>query len=496
MTAGWTDTTPTFEWSALAPALSAAPPESAGLEVDFFLDPSVLDGRYANNGWLQELPDPMNKLTWDNAACMSASTAKSLGVANEDVLEVTVGGKKLEIPAWVTPGIADQVVAIALGYGRHGAGHVADGAGFDAYPLRTIAAPWFAGGATVTKTGRTYRLATTQDHGDLQEKANILGVIPWQGDGRDSLVREGTMAEWSKEPQFVREMEVIEPEEIKSLWTEPNERRSQQWGMTIDLSACTGCSACTVACQAENNIPIVGKERVLRGREMHWIRVDRYYRGDGDEPSAIHQPVPCMQCENAPCEQVCPVAATSHSPDGLNDMAYNRCIGTRYCSNNCPYKVRRFNFFNYTLENDDRFRPADISGKRSIPNQVAGRDEPFSLIEMQRNPDVTVRFRGVMEKCTYCVQRISRARIDAKVHADGIIPDGGVTPACAQACPTQAITFGDINDPASAVSKAKAQSRNYTMLAELNVKPRTSYLARLRNPNPALEGAHGAATRG
>jgi molybdopterin-containing oxidoreductase family iron-sulfur binding subunit len=444
------------EAARLAAALSAAGEGAPadGLEVDFVLSPSVYDGRYANNAWLQELPDPLTKLTWDNAALLAPRTAERLGVADGDVVRVGLAGREVVLAAWMAPGLAEDVVLLPLGYGRAEGGRVARGAGVDVYPLRTTAALHFAAGAALEKTGDSYALACTQEHGTMVE--------PHTGALRP-VARAATLAEYRADPHFVERAEVLPAERVRSLWDEPNATHGQQWGMTIDLATCIGCNACTIACQAENNIPVVGKERVLNGREMHWIRVDRYFTGPLEEPRALTQPVPCMHCENAPCEGVCPVAATVHSPDGLNDMAYNRCIGTRYCSNNCPYKVRRFNFFNYQAENQD-----------AAP-----------LLPLQRNPDVTVRFRGVMEKCTYCVQRISQARIAAKRDGDGTVPDGAVVPACAQACPTRAITFGDVNDPQSEVSRQKQQPRNYALLRELNTQPRTTYLARVTNPNPA-----------
>ncbi|GMV42720.1 MAG: quinol:cytochrome C oxidoreductase [Myxococcales bacterium] len=453
---------PPFSWAPLTTALGSRPTPADGLEVSFIVDPSVYDGRYANLGWLQELPDPMTKLTWDNAAVMGPALAKKLGVefdtasgGNQErpLVQVTVEGRSLTVGTFVSPGIAEDTVILALGYGRKGLGRVAEGAGFDTYALRGKATLFDAPGATVTKVPGGYRLASTQDHGSME--------------GRP-IVREATLDGFRKDPGFVEKAEVMPADKIKSLWDSPWETAYRgevplhKWGMAIDLNVCTGCSACTVACQAENNISVVGKEQVLKGREMHWIRLDRYFIGDDvDEPEAAIQPMLCQQCENAPCESVCPVAATTHSPEGLNDMAYNRCIGTRYCANNCPYKVRRFNFHNFNLHID-----------------------PVS--RMQKNPDVTVRFRGVMEKCTFCVQRIQEAKIVAKRDGNGVVPDGTIVPACAQSCPTDAIVFGDLNDPKSAVSLAKAEARNYTVLAELNLYTRNSYLAKLRNPNPEL----------
>jgi molybdopterin-containing oxidoreductase family iron-sulfur binding subunit len=418
--------------------------DDGNLEIVFSVSPSVYDGRFANNGWLQELPDPVTKLTWDNPAQMSPRTAKALNVKNGDIVTLEYQGRKLEIPVWVVPGHADDSITLELGYGRTAAGQVGDGVGFNTYLVRTSSALHFGSGVKLTKTGRTHALADTQHHGSME--------------GRP-IVREATLEEYRRNPHFAQKMVKHPP--LVSLWKEPSYDEGYQWGMTIDLNACIGCGVCTIACQSENNIAVVGKEQVRKGREMHWIRVDRYYEGEVDEPKMVHQPVPCQHCENAPCEQVCPVAATVHDSEGLNVMVYNRCIGTRYCSNNCPYKVRRFNFFNYINEYSE-------------------------TMKMAQNPDVTVRSRGVMEKCTYCIQRINSARKKAK-RENRTVADQEILTACQQACPTNAINFGNINDPDSQVVALKKQARNYHLLDELNVKPRTSYLARLRNPNPELE---------
>ncbi|MCB9728664.1 MAG: 4Fe-4S dicluster domain-containing protein [Deltaproteobacteria bacterium] len=443
--------TPSYaQLGANIPAPAAAP---AGYEVVFTLDSRVLDGRFANNGWLQELPDTITKLTWDNAALVSAKTAGELGVVPGQMVKVGAGSGSVELPVWVAPGVAERTVVLPLGFGRKNLGSVAEGAGFDVYPLTTHGSPWLAAGASVAAGVGSYELATTQTH-DRLEPGFDFPARP--------LVREATISHYEEEPRFVEAAELMPPDDIRSPFQQPALTGAQQWGMTIDLNACTGCNACTMACNAENNIVVVGKARVLKGREMHWIRIDRYYVGDDpDEPQAVVQPVNCQQCETAPCETVCPVAATTHSPEGLNDMAYNRCVGTRYCSNNCPFKVRRFNFFNYNLDID-------------------------AVAQMQKNPDVTLRFRGVMEKCTYCTQRISEARIAAKVAGSDVIADGVIQTACQQTCPTNAIVFGDLRDPQSRVSQLKASPRNYVLLRELNVQPRTSYLARIRNPNPEL----------
>ena len=426
--------------------IAAAPSVAAqGLDLVFRPDPAVWDGRFANNGWLQELPKPLTKLTWDNAALISPAAAERLGVQNGEVVELTYAARRLKAPAWILPGQADGTVTLHLGYGRTRAGRAGSGLGTNAYALRTAAAPWGGSGLTLKKTGERSRLAGTQGHQTMQ--------------GRN-LVRMATTEEFRKHPDFARDPGDHEGGHQPSFYP-AHKYEGYAWGMAIDLNACTGCNACVMACQSENNSPVVGKAEVLAGREMHWIRVDRYYKGGVEAPETVHQPVLCMQCENAHCEPVCPVGATVHSSEGLNDMVYNRCVGTRYCSNNCPYKVRHFNFLQYA---DDR-----------TPS-----------LALVRNPNVTVRSRGVMEKCTYCVQRINEARIQAKTH-DRDIQDGDVVTACQAVCPSQAIIFGDINDPKSRVSQRKAHPLNYGLLAELNTRPRTTYLARLRNPNPALE---------
>lgn len=418
-----------------------------GLEITFRPDPSIWDGRFANNGWLQELPKPFTKLTWDNAALVSPATAERLGLRNNDIVELSLDGRSVRTAVWILPGQPVDSVTLHLGYGRTNAGKVGTGAGANAYALRTSGAQWFSRGLEIRKTRERYTLAVTQLHHSMEGRA---------------IVRAGTLDEYMENPSFAKEMG--HPVDPKLTLYPPFNYDGYAWGMVIDLNACTGCNACVVACQSENNIPIVGKEQVERGREMHWIRVDGYFKGDLDDPEVYSQPVPCMHCENAPCETVCPVAATSHDSEGLNVMTYNRCVGTRYCANNCPYKVRRFNFLQYSETESETHR-------------------------MMYNPDVTVRNRGVMEKCTYCVQRISAARIDAK-NEHRAIRDGDVVTACQAACPAQAITFGDINDRNSRVAQLRKDPREYSLLGELNTRPRTTYLARLRNPNPELHQDH------
>lgn len=447
----------------LADAEVPTAPTANALEVNFQLSATLHDGRYANVAWMQEYPHPITKLTWDNAAVVSTATADALGiqwgsgqrrgVENASVVELTVNGRTVQIPLFAVPGVADNVILLDYGYGR--GGRVAEGAGVNVRPLQD-ATGMIATGATVRDTGSRYELASTQDHWSLVPDGQEQYARP--------LVREADLDAYRENPDFPMEDELMPAEKIRSLWTEPNPTEGQQWGMAIDLTSCIGCGACTIACQAENNIPVVGKSEVLNGREMHWIRIDRYFTGDPSSPELVHQPLGCLHCENAPCEQVCPVAATVHGPEGTNDMVYNRCIGTRYCANNCPYKVRRFNFFNYNREDT----------------------EENSLLNLQRNPRVTVRHRGVMEKCSYCVQRINAARIEAKVDGDGLISEGGVQTACQQACPAGSIVFGDINNPNSAIAEARRNPRNYALLSWLNSQPRTTYLAKVRNPNPEL----------
>ena len=420
------------------------------IEINFRRDPSIYDGRFSNNGWLQELPNPLTKMTWDNPVLVGPAMADRLHLKSEDMVELELQGRKIEAPVWIQAGHPDNSVTVFLGYGRRRAGRAGTGAGFDVYPLRTSVMPWFATGLRIRQMGSTYKLATTQGE---QTMETPVGSRP--------LVREASLEEYKQHPRFA-----TEEEPVAKLSLFPGFDYKDQpyaWGMAIDMNACIGCNNCIVACQSENNIAVVGKEQVVRGRHMHWLRVDAYYQGDRDNPRAFFQPVPCMQCENAPCEIVCPVGATVHSTEGLNDMVYNRCVGTRYCSNNCPYKVRRFNFLLF-------------------------QDWDTPQYKMMRNPDVTVRSRGVMEKCTYCIQRINQHRIDAE-RADGKIQDGELQTACQQSCPANAIIFGNINDPNSRVAKLKAHARNYGLLDDLNTRPRTTYLAEVRNPNLELKTA-------
>lgn len=454
------------------PAAPAA--EDGSFEILFRPDPTIHDGRFANNGWLQELPKPLTRTTWENAVLMSAATAQKLGVSYDsrehdvDLVELTYSDRRVTGPIWIMPGQPDGTITVHLGYGRTAAGRVGDNVGFSAYSLRTSKAPWAGTGASLKKTGAQAKIASVQMHQNMA--------------GRD-LVRVATFGDYQSHPEHVGAPHGTH-ELPKGLTIfehpEPQKRREEgfgnAWGMSIDLSRCIGCGTCVVACQAENNIPVVGKEQVLAGREMHWLRIDRYYQtateSPWSEPAAnpktFFQPVPCMHCENAPCEVVCPVAATSHSAEGINEMTYNRCVGTRYCSNNCPYKVRRFNFLHFN-------------------------NPTHPLEKMAMNPDVSVRFRGVMEKCTYCVQRVNNARIASEIRKEDRVPGNAVVTACQGACPTRAIVFGNLNDPAADVVVAKKSPRDYALLAELNARPRTTYQTRLTNPNPALEPAASAA---
>lgn len=436
--------------------LDAQPKASDAIELNFRRDPSIYDGRFANNGWLQELPKPLTKLTWDNPVMIGPAMAERMKLNFKDVVELEFNGKKVKGPIWIQAGHPDNSVTVFLGYGRSKAGRIGTGAGFDVYPMRPSQNPWFGTGVKLTPTGETYNLASTQGYQTMETPDG--SVRP--------LVQERSLEEYKKEPSFAKEGEppkeltLYKPEEF------PYEKETYAWGMSIDLNKCVGCNNCIVACQSENNIAVVGQEQTLKGRHMHWIRVDAYYNGPRENPKGFFQPVPCMQCENAPCELVCPVQATLHSSEGLNDMVYNRCVGTRYCSNNCPYKVRRFNFLLF-------------------------QDWETPQFKLMRNPDVTIRSRGVMEKCTYCVQRINERRIDtetASVREGKDIRIGDeLQTACQQSCPANAIAFGNLNDPNSLVNKWKAQTRNYSLMGELNTRPRTTYLAEVRNPNPDLE---------
>ena len=423
--------------SDVAAGSSPPVPAEAAITVLFRPDPLVWDGRFADNAWLLEMPRPFTRLTWDNAALIAPATAARLGIKTEDVLTIGANGHSVRAPFFVLPGQAPDCITLPLGFGRRAGGLGVD-VGFDAYPLRSIESPWVTQ-ATLSKTGDSLRLATTQGHDRVA--------------GRD-LIHEGTLAEYQKNPHFLEQQR--NEESLYPSYSYPR----YAWAMAIDLNSCIGCQACVAACQAENNIPVVGKDQVLDQRVMHWLRIDRYYSGSPDNPDIAFEPMPCMHCENAPCEVVCPVHATVHDHEGLNLMVYNRCVGTRFCSNNCPYKVRRFNFFDYTSKND---RPAE-----------------------SWNPEVTVRGRGVMEKCTYCIQRIRMTQIDAD-REDRLVRDGEILTACQQSCPTQAIIFGNRNDPQSAVAHRKASPLDYVLLEELNTRPRTSYAAVIRNPNPAIE---------
>ncbi|HUS20254.1 MAG TPA: TAT-variant-translocated molybdopterin oxidoreductase [Terriglobales bacterium] len=456
-----------------------APAKKDQLEIVFRPDPSIYDGRYINNGWLQELAKPITKLTWDNAVLMSYNYAIANKYHDQQTVEINVGGRKVKGGVKIVPGHPDGSITVHLGYGREFTGRVGAGTGFNAYALRTGANANTALGATLTPVDGKWQLAVTQHH-HLIEGNHVINADLAQGQSlageaavSRGMIRSAVLEEFEKNPNFANEGAFEAPPLDMTLFgenghyswtTDPAKTSAHQWGMTIDLNSCVGCNTCVIACQAENNIPVVGKEQVLMGREMQWLRIDAYFQSaasDVANPRLYFQPVPCMHCENAPCEPVCPVGATVHSPEGLNNMVYNRCVGTRYCSNNCPYKVRRFNFLLYA-------------------------DFDTESLKGVRNPDVSVRSRGVMEKCTYCVQRITGARIQAEKE-DRKVRDGEVVTACQQACPTDAIVFGDMNDPNSRVNKIKKQQRNYAMLAEVNTRPRTTYVASVLNPNMQLE---------
>ncbi|MSU34846.1 MAG: 4Fe-4S dicluster domain-containing protein [Pedosphaera sp.] len=502
-----------------------APRIPGGFEVVLFRDASLDDGRYNNNGWLQEIPDPITKITWDNVVLMSRATAKQLGVESsahaskgqydQHVVRVTVAGRSVEGPVWVQPGMADGTVGIALGYGRKVTGRVGDGVGVDAYPLYLNAARHLTAGG-VQKIPRKFRLGVTQEHGMME--------------GRP-VVREANLEQYKTRPDFAKGMDLDahlphyvstktvpdgrNPGRLQNIYEHPYDQNPEtmskihQWGMVIDLGKCVGCSACVIACQSENNIPIVGKDQVSRGREMHWMRIDRYYstnaaedlreRDPAADPEMVTQPMLCQHCESAPCESVCPVNATVHDEEGLNVMAYNRCIGTRYCANNCPYKVRRFNWFDYN-KRETGYGKAQDQHLLNFGNLYKGpfaenrNDSPqWEIVKLVKNPDVSVRMRGVMEKCTFCVQRIEQAKIARKVLAgnsgDVAVLDGTIKTACQQACPAEAIVFGNISDPHSTVSEWRKDARNYSVLGFLDTRPRVTYLARVRNPNPAMPNA-------
>lgn len=504
-----------FQWGSVAPAIlnseTAPPPSSEAYEVVFHRDASMDDGLFSNNGWMQEYPDPMTKLTWDNVALVSRKTAQNLDVSNGEIIEISVGGASVKGPVWVQPGLAENTVGLALGYGRPDSGRIGgfndEAVGFDVNPIRMSGAPYIASGATIVVTGETHELAATQDH--------------WSMEGR-AIVREANLEQFNEKPDFSHHMDLEahgghiphdENGDPKPIYQHPYNVRGSlqsdihQWGMTIDLNRCVGCSACVIACQSENNVPIVGKDQVKKSREMHWMRIDRYYSGGSeakadlngleadsdlqkqswiDDPQVVTQPMLCQHCESAPCESVCPVNATVHDHEGVNVMAYNRCVGTRYCSNNCAWKVRRFNYFDYNK------RPLESLYKGPFAKRS---DDELNLASMVKNPQVSVRMRGVMEKCSFCVQRIEEAKINQKVAArdsgDVAVPDGLIKTACEQVCPAAAIVFGNILDPESRVSKLKANPRNYSVLGFLDTRPRTTYLAKVRNPNPAMPDYYG-----
>jgi molybdopterin-containing oxidoreductase family iron-sulfur binding subunit len=470
--AGWIEGT-AYASSDKTPATASAkaptPSAKDAFEIIFRPDPNIYDGRYSNVGWLQELPKPVTNLSWDNAALVSGATLTKLGVEEGDIVELTVGSSKVKAPILVAPGHPDNSATVYLGYGRSSAGRVGAGAGFNAYLIRTSDAPFYTTGS-IKKVDGKWGLAITKSHYQ-DHRSKAAGGI---GDGNFSLetneaetrgvIRSATLEEYKANPGFANEGEEHPRDEYDTtLFPNWDYSQANAWGMSIDLNSCTGCNACIVGCYAENNIAVVGKQQVRIGRNMQWLRIDTYFEGDLAAPRAHFQPMACQHCENAPCEQVCPVGATVHTPEGINTMVYNRCVGTRYCSNNCPYKVRRFNFLLFS-------------------------DFETESLKLMRNPDVSVRSRGVMEKCSYCIQRISEAKIDADKE-NRPIADGEVVTACQQACPASAITFGNKNDRNSKVAKLHKDERTYSVLADLNTRPRTQYVAAVLNPNPELAEA-------
>lgn len=450
------------------------------------------DGRFANNAWLQELPHPITRLTWDNAVLVSNDFAKKNDLKNYDLVALkTEEGYQMEGAIWILPGQEESTITVALGYGQKDAGKIANDSGFSCEKVRTTTSFYSVGLNTIEKKNKQYILASVQDHWLIEDKI-FEGKPSSNSQNNRPIHRHTDLASYQKNKSFAKDQEIVPQfphgDETKrhamyaddmSVFNERKYDEGYQWGMAIDLNKCSGCGACIVACQAENNIPVVGKEQVLKGREMHWLRIDRYFEGDPRDPKVLQQPISCLQCEQAPCEQVCPVAATVHSKEGLNDMVYNRCIGTRFCANNCPVKVRRYNFFDY----HQRSPHAEKKVRNHLFDLVK---EPPETIQMQFNPDVTVRMRGVMEKCTYCVQRINKTRIEKK-NKGKKIKDGDIVTACEQACSSGGIVFGDINDKNSRVSIAKERERDYHIFGGLNLKPRTSYLAEVRNLNPSIK---------
>lgn len=499
----------TLNPGAVADSVASIPAASGGIEATFVAHSCLWDGAQANNGWLQELPDPVAKITWDNPVLMNPKTAENMGLSGwlgrigeqkAPVARVIINGRAVEAPVWPVPGVAENTAVVVMGGGRTSCGRVGDEIGVNTFAVRSLGANRVATGVDVESAGRTMPIACTQDHGSMEGVPGAgdrpmlreLDVQAFRKHGREAELYKDTYGR----KRYLNPAQKLGTEAhapvLETIYQEDQRHdysKGQQWGMSIDLNTCIGCNVCTIACQAENNIPVVGKAEVNKGREMHWIRVDRYFIGDEEHGGvgAASMPVACVHCENAPCETVCPVNATVHSPSGLNVMAYNRCIGTRYCSNNCPYKVRRFNFFDYATKRMGGDNPLKdiVSNEHFVPPRL--REENPEVREMVNNPHVTVRERGVMEKCSYCVQRINEARVEyRKLRGNDIIPDGALLTACQQACPTSAIIFGDINDADSAVTAARGSMRSYALLDYLNTLPRTTYEARLRNPNPAI----------